>query len=164
MNDVDGHQVPVPHFGAVLEMDRWHTLSDKLRSAGIRFVIEPYTRFARQAGNRRRCFCSTRAATRSSSRHFGISKANCSLGRRPGLCPGSETRCPCGIEHSSWQDHREGRRRHGHPVRGLRPPTGPFALSTAESPTRSERPRWCRRTASTGHPMCSCARVRPTSP
>jgi extradiol dioxygenase family protein len=45
-NPVDGHAVPVPHFGVVLEMDQWNTLAGMLRGKEVRFVIEPYTRFA----------------------------------------------------------------------------------------------------------------------
>jgi extradiol dioxygenase family protein len=44
-NAVDGHDVPVPHFGAVLPMDEWKRLVERLRSAGTRFVIEPNIRF-----------------------------------------------------------------------------------------------------------------------
>ena len=44
-NPVDGHAVPVPHFGIVLEMDQWNQLVKKLKGKGVRFVIEPYTRF-----------------------------------------------------------------------------------------------------------------------
>jgi extradiol dioxygenase family protein len=44
-NPVDGHAVPVPHFGVVLEMDQWNELVLKLRENGVRFVIEPCTRF-----------------------------------------------------------------------------------------------------------------------
>lgn len=49
-NPVDGHEVPVPHFGVVLEWGAWHTLADKLRSAGVRFVIEPGIRFRGEVG------------------------------------------------------------------------------------------------------------------
>jgi uncharacterized protein len=44
-NPVDGHAVPVPHFGVVLEMDQWNTLVEKLDEQGVHFLIEPYTRF-----------------------------------------------------------------------------------------------------------------------
>lgn len=44
-NPVDGHDVPVPHFGVVMDWDRWHRLADRLRTEGVRFVIEPYLRF-----------------------------------------------------------------------------------------------------------------------
>lgn len=49
-NPVDGHDVPVPHFGLILTVDRFHDLADRLRAADTRFVIEPYVRFAGQAG------------------------------------------------------------------------------------------------------------------
>jgi extradiol dioxygenase family protein len=49
-NPVDGHDVPVPHFGLVLEIPEFHTLADRLRAAGTTFVIEPYVRFAGQPG------------------------------------------------------------------------------------------------------------------
>ena len=44
-NEVDGHDVPVPHFGAVLPMEEWRALAEKLRNAGVAFVIEPNIRF-----------------------------------------------------------------------------------------------------------------------
>lgn len=44
-NPVDGDDVPVPHFGVVLEMDAWHALAARLQAAGTRFVIEPHIRF-----------------------------------------------------------------------------------------------------------------------
>ena len=44
-NAVDGHEVPVPHFGLVRPWTIWHELADRLRAAGTTFVIEPYLRF-----------------------------------------------------------------------------------------------------------------------
>ena len=44
-NAVDGHEVPVPHFGLVLEWSAWHDLADRLKAAEVGFVIEPYLRF-----------------------------------------------------------------------------------------------------------------------
>lgn len=44
-NAVDGHHVPVPHFGVVLDMARWQTLADRLTAAGTIFGIAPYVRF-----------------------------------------------------------------------------------------------------------------------
>ena len=44
-NPVDGHDVPVPHYGVVLEWGDWHALEQRLRSHSIQFVIEPYIRF-----------------------------------------------------------------------------------------------------------------------
>jgi extradiol dioxygenase family protein len=49
-SDVDGHQVPVPHFGLLLSIVDFHALADRLRGAGVEFVIEPYLRFAGQPG------------------------------------------------------------------------------------------------------------------
>ena len=49
-NPVDGHDVPVPHFGLILTVPQFHALADRLRAAGTQFVIEPYVRFEGQAG------------------------------------------------------------------------------------------------------------------
>lgn len=49
-NPVDEHQVPVPHFGVVLDWQNWTTLAEKLRDMGINFVIKPYIRFQGQTG------------------------------------------------------------------------------------------------------------------
>lgn len=49
-NAVDGKQVPVRHFGIILEWDHWHTLAEKLGKAGVDWVIEPGIRFAGQPG------------------------------------------------------------------------------------------------------------------
>ena len=53
---VDDHDVPVPHFGAVLDLETWGRLSEKLKSAKIRFVIEPHVRFKGQAGEQATMF------------------------------------------------------------------------------------------------------------
>lgn len=42
---VDGHGVPIPHFGLIMEMGDWEQLAQRLKDAGIIFVIEPYVRF-----------------------------------------------------------------------------------------------------------------------
>jgi extradiol dioxygenase family protein len=42
--------VPVPHFGVVLKMAEWRALAERLKSAGVRFGIEPYIRFEGQVG------------------------------------------------------------------------------------------------------------------
>lgn|GEM_PF-34143 len=49
-NPVDGHDVPVPHFGLVLAIPAFHELADRLRAAGSPFVSEPYLRFAGEPG------------------------------------------------------------------------------------------------------------------
>ena len=55
-NPVDGHDVPVPHFGAVLGMDQWRAMAERLRAAGIDFVIEPTIRFEGQPGEQATLF------------------------------------------------------------------------------------------------------------
>jgi uncharacterized protein len=55
-NPVDGDQVPVPHFGVVLEMADWHALARRLQDADVRFVIEPHVRFAGQPGEQATLF------------------------------------------------------------------------------------------------------------
>ena len=49
-NAVDGHDVPVPHFGVVLPWAAWHGLADRLTRAGQEFVIAPGIRFQGQVG------------------------------------------------------------------------------------------------------------------
>lgn len=55
-NPVDGHDVPVPHFGVVLDWPFWHTFAERLRSKNITFVIEPYIRFEGQPGEQATLF------------------------------------------------------------------------------------------------------------
>ncbi len=55
-NPVDGDDVPVPHFGALLEVDQWQKLRDRLIAAGVSFVIEPHIRFAGQPGEQHTMF------------------------------------------------------------------------------------------------------------
>ena len=55
-NPVDGHAVPVRHFGVVLEWQAWHDLADRLRGAGIHFLIEPGIRFVGQVGEQATMF------------------------------------------------------------------------------------------------------------
>ncbi|MCU0720408.1 MAG: VOC family protein [Pirellula sp.] len=49
-NHVDGHGVPVPHFGVVLEVEAWEQLAEKARTFIDKFVIEPYVRFRGEPG------------------------------------------------------------------------------------------------------------------
>ncbi len=53
---VDGHGVPVPHFGVVLQLPDWELLAARLRQAGVRFVVEPYVRFKGQPGEQATLF------------------------------------------------------------------------------------------------------------
>lgn len=55
-NPVDGHDVPVPHFGVVLTMDAWRALADRVKAAGIAFGIEPHIRFVGQPGEQATMF------------------------------------------------------------------------------------------------------------
>ena len=55
-NPVDGHDVPVPHFGVVLPPGEWERLAERLKAHGVRFVIEPYTRFKGEAGEQSTMF------------------------------------------------------------------------------------------------------------
>ena len=56
VNPVDGHGVPVPHFGVVLTLEAFDALAAKMRAAGTTFDIEPYTRFAGEPGEQRTMF------------------------------------------------------------------------------------------------------------
>jgi len=53
---VDGHGVPVPHFGLVLDMAQWEALAQRLRARGAKFVIEPTVRFKGQPGEQATMF------------------------------------------------------------------------------------------------------------
>ncbi len=53
---VDGHGVPVPHFGLVLDMAEWEALARKLTDAGTDFVIEPTVRFRDRPGEQATMF------------------------------------------------------------------------------------------------------------
>ena len=55
-NSVDGHEVPVPHFGVVLTMPQWEDLAERLKAAGIAFGIEPHVRFKGQVGEQATMF------------------------------------------------------------------------------------------------------------
>lgn len=55
-NPVDGHDVPVPHFGVVLTMHRWKALASELEDTSIEFVIKPHIRFEGQPGEQATMF------------------------------------------------------------------------------------------------------------
>ena len=56
VNHVDGHGVPVPHFGVVLTLEAFDTLAERLKAAGVQFEIEPYTRFKGEPGEQSTMF------------------------------------------------------------------------------------------------------------
>jgi extradiol dioxygenase family protein len=55
-NPVDGHDVPVPHFGVVLTWENWHSLADKLKTIHTNFIIEPTIRFKGEVGEQATMF------------------------------------------------------------------------------------------------------------
>lgn len=55
-NPVDGHDVPIPHFGVVLTFEDWNNLADKLRAIDTKFIIEPYIRFKGEPGEQATMF------------------------------------------------------------------------------------------------------------
>jgi hypothetical protein len=55
-NAVDGKDVPVPHFGVILTMDEFGRLAERVRAAGVQFVIEPYVRFEGEPGEQATMF------------------------------------------------------------------------------------------------------------
>lgn len=55
-NPVDGHDVPVPHFGVVLTMADWQALADRLTAGGVSFGIAPHIRFKGQTGEQATMF------------------------------------------------------------------------------------------------------------
>ena len=55
-NPVDGHDVPVRHFGVILSLPQWDALAGRLKAAGTGFVIEPQVRFKGEAGEQATMF------------------------------------------------------------------------------------------------------------
>lgn len=55
-NHVDGKNVPVKHFGAILQMEEWERLAEKLKANNTEFIIEPYVRFKGEAGEQATMF------------------------------------------------------------------------------------------------------------
>lgn len=56
VSHVDGHGVPVPHFGVVLAMADWRALAERLEASGVQFAIPPTVRFAGQPGEQATMF------------------------------------------------------------------------------------------------------------
>ena len=55
-SEVDGHDVPIPHFGVVLEWEDWQHLAARLKTHNQDFLIEPYIRFEGQVGEQATMF------------------------------------------------------------------------------------------------------------
>jgi extradiol dioxygenase family protein len=56
INGVDGHGVPVPHYGVVLEIEQWEALRERVLGFVEEFIIEPYVRFEGLPGEQRTMF------------------------------------------------------------------------------------------------------------
>ena len=54
-NSVDDHNVPIPHFGVILDLEQWHKFSNRIKDQ-IEFIIEPYIRFKNQPGEQATMF------------------------------------------------------------------------------------------------------------
>lgn len=55
-SSVDNHEVPIPHFGVVLTPSDWEALAHRMKAAGTKFIIEPYTRFKGEVGEQSTMF------------------------------------------------------------------------------------------------------------
>jgi len=55
-NPVDGDQVPIPHFGVILDIESWETLATHLKDSNMEFVVEPRYRFRGQVGEQATMF------------------------------------------------------------------------------------------------------------
>lgn len=55
-NPVDGHDVPVPHYGVVLPWEEWESLAARLQNHEVEFIIEPYIRFKGEVGEQATMF------------------------------------------------------------------------------------------------------------
>jgi uncharacterized protein len=55
-NPVDGHDVPVPHFGAIVSPAQFDELAERVKGAGVNFIIEPYVRFKGEPGEQSTMF------------------------------------------------------------------------------------------------------------
>ncbi len=55
-NSVDGHEIPVPHYGVILKWEDWESLAERLTELNISFVVEPYIRFKGEVGEQATMF------------------------------------------------------------------------------------------------------------
>ena len=55
-SNVDDKEVPVRHFGIILEWEKWHQFSTELKDKGVEFIIEPYIRFKGEIGEQATMF------------------------------------------------------------------------------------------------------------
>lgn len=71
VNPVDGHGVPIPHFGAVLSMPEWRALKGRFEAAGIAFGVEPHIRWEGQPGEQATMFVRDPAGNALEFKAFG---------------------------------------------------------------------------------------------
>ena len=55
-NIVDGKNVPIPHFGIILDVVDFETLHQQLEKSNISFKIKPYIRFFGKPGEQKTMF------------------------------------------------------------------------------------------------------------
>jgi len=55
-NSVDGEEIPVRHFGVILEMPQWRAIAEKLRGSGVKFLVQPGVRFEGRPGEQATLF------------------------------------------------------------------------------------------------------------
>jgi len=46
----------MPHFGAVLPTKTWQAVAERLRTAGVRFILDPQERYANETGAQQTLF------------------------------------------------------------------------------------------------------------
>lgn len=55
-NEVDAHSIPVPHFGVILDWEDWESLAASLKKKQMKFIVDPYIRFAGLPGEQATLF------------------------------------------------------------------------------------------------------------
>ena len=72
---VDGDGVPIPHYGLILDPEDWQTLSERLQSQGVEFILEPRVRFAGLPGEQRTMFLTDPSGNHLEFKSFGSEDA-----------------------------------------------------------------------------------------
>ncbi len=49
-NAVDGHNIPIPHFGLIMSWEDWHRAVDHMNYIGVEFRVQPHVRFKDAVG------------------------------------------------------------------------------------------------------------------
>lgn len=53
---IDGVAVPMPHFGAILQWEVFEEVARRAHKAGVKFVLEPHSRYAGEPGEQMTMF------------------------------------------------------------------------------------------------------------